>query len=86
MSLQEYRLYRTRLFVAVQAILALSIVGVYLYMVVSSREVASDFAFVAGLVIAFFFDEVRRNGNQMGANNPDERIVPPVISVRPDKA
>lgn len=64
MTAIEFTATRTRIFILVQSIIAMSIVFAYLGLVLTSREVPSDFSFIAGLVIAFFFDEVRRNGDQ----------------------
>ncbi len=64
MSAQEYEQARTRVFVVVQSVIAMAIVFAYLALVLSQREIPSDFSFIAGLIIAFFFDEVRSNNTQ----------------------
>ncbi len=82
MTQVQYMQSRTRIFIVVQSLIAMAIILTYLALVLSRTEVPSDFAFITGLVIMFFFDEVRRNGTE--SSRPVELPIPPNMKLVPD--
>lgn len=55
------RHWRSAMFAIVQSLLALMVVGAFVHMSVQELNINTEFGFVAGTIVGFFFESAQRN-------------------------